>query len=72
MAGIIGLLNRQLLRHVTVFVYHEAHEDHEEFTGKLYRLLRFKPRGRYNLIYLAACRGHEARDHSMAIGAARL
>ncbi len=34
----------------TVFVYHEAHEDHEEFTSKLYRLLRFKPRGRYNLI----------------------
>jgi hypothetical protein len=33
-----------------VFVYHEAHEDHEEFTIKLYRPLRFKPRGRYNLI----------------------
>ncbi len=34
----------------TVFVYHEAHEDHEEFTIKLYRPLRFKPRGRNNLI----------------------
>ncbi len=33
-----------------VFVYHEAHEDHEEFTIKLYRPPRFKPRGRYNLI----------------------
>ncbi len=33
-----------------VFVCHEAHEDHEEFTIKLYRPLRFKPRGRYNLI----------------------
>ena len=33
-----------------VFVYHEAHEDHEEFTIKLYRPLRFKPRARYNLI----------------------
>jgi hypothetical protein len=33
-----------------VFVYHEAHEDHEEFTIKLYRSLRFKARGRYNLI----------------------
>ncbi len=32
-----------------VFVYHEAHEDHEEFTIKLYRPLEFKPRGRYNL-----------------------
>ena len=30
--------------------YHEVHEDHEEFTIKLYRLLRFKARGRYNLI----------------------
>ncbi len=30
-----------------VFVYHE---DHEEFTIKLYRPLRFKPPGRYNLI----------------------
>ena len=35
---------------MTVFVYHEAHEDHEEYTIKLYRPLRFKPRGRYNLI----------------------
>ena len=33
-----------------VFVYHEAHEDHEEFTIKLYRSLRFKARGRYKLI----------------------
>ncbi len=28
-----------------VFVYHEVHEDHEEFIIKLYRPLRFKPRG---------------------------
>ncbi len=34
----------------TVFVYHEAHEDHEESTIKLYRPLRFKLCGRYNLI----------------------
>ncbi len=33
-----------------VFVYHEAHEDHEEFTIRLYPPLRFKLRGRYNLI----------------------
>ncbi len=33
-----------------VFVYHEAHDDYEEFTIKLHRPLRFKPRGRYNLI----------------------
>ena len=33
-----------------VFVYHEAHEDHEEFTIELHQPLRFKARGRYNLI----------------------
>ena len=33
-----------------VFIYHEAHEDHEEFTIKLYPPQKFKPRGRYNLI----------------------
>ena len=29
----------------TVFVNYEAHEDHEEFTIKLYRPLGVKPRG---------------------------
>ncbi len=33
-----------------VIVYHEAHEDHEEFTIKLFRPLCFKARGRYNLM----------------------
>jgi len=37
----------------TVFVYPVPHEDHEEFTIKLYPPLRFKPRGRYNLIFQA-------------------
>ena len=43
-------LSDLLLYFWTVFVYHEAHEDHEELTIKLYRPLRFKFRVRYNLI----------------------
>jgi len=57
-----------------VCVNHEAHEDHEEFTIKLYRPLEFKPRGRYNLIVkegYSGSHGHSPLPSFLAISDCR-
>ncbi len=61
------LLSDLLLYLWTVFIYHEAHEDHEDFTIKLYRPLRFKPRVRYSLISHFCIFGFEASQQTAMV-----